>query len=74
MPIVAMISQTNLIGESDLSQEGGGASIFVPVVPDSPVNLQPVASEITKTQLKFTWSDGTYNGGKAILDYKVEYD
>jgi len=73
MPIYAKIVAANLIGESDQSIEGTGSQVFVPVVPEAPISLQPTPSEITKTQASFTWSDGA-NGGKPILDYLVLYD
>jgi hypothetical protein len=73
MPIVAKVTQINVIGESDMSDEGTGSSIFVPVEPEPPINLLENQSEITKTTVSFVWSDGE-NGGKPILDYKVEYD
>jgi len=57
-----------------MSDEGTGSSVFVPVVPDASISLLPVLSEITLTQVSFTWSDGAYNGGKPILDYRVSYD
>lgn len=72
--IYAKVVQVNSIGASQMSDAGTGASVFVPVVPDAPVTLLPVLSEISLTQVSFTWSDGAYNGGKPILDYQVSYD
>jgi hypothetical protein len=72
-PILVKVTQVNVIGESEMSAEGSGASIFVPVVPEAPINMVEISSEVTKTTASFAWSDGA-NGGKPILDYMVEYD
>lgn len=49
MPIYAKIIAINIIGVSDESDEGTGSEIFVPVVPDAPISLQPTPSKVTKT-------------------------
>jgi hypothetical protein len=73
MPIIAKIIAFNIIGESDVSEQGTGSEVFVPVIPGAPISLQPSPSEITKTTASFTWSDST-DGGKPIIDYKILSD
>ena len=53
-----------------MSEEGNGSSIFVPVVPDAPLNLY--SAEVTLNSVKLVWSDGVYNGGKPISGYTLE--
>ena len=68
--IEAKVTQVNIQGESDMSAAGAGASIFVPVVPDAPINLY--GAEITLSGVKLTWADGVYNGGKTVTAYSLE--
>jgi hypothetical protein len=43
-------------------------------VPDSPVNLQNDPSVTRNNVLRFTWQDGSSDGGSSILDYRITYD
>jgi hypothetical protein len=43
-------------------------------VPDAPINLANDADVSTATQIKITWDDGVFNGGKIVTDYRVTYD
>jgi len=42
-------------------------------VPDAPVSLSNVPSITTAYQIGLTWTEGAYNGGSPVLDYKVSY-
>jgi hypothetical protein len=68
--ILAKVTQVNIQGMSEMSEEGSGSSIFVPVVPDAPLNLY--SAEVTLNTVKLAWSDGAYNGGKPISSYTLE--
>ena len=63
----------NLIGDSDVSNVGGGA--ILPSTPGAPTNLVKNNSQITIDQVSFTWSAPEDDGGASILSYSVEmYD
>jgi hypothetical protein len=52
-----------------MSQVGAGANLVTN--PDAPVNIFEVLASRTLTTLGIQWSDGPYNGGDYILDYRV---
>jgi hypothetical protein len=54
---------------SPASSEGNGAKIITN--PDAPVNLQNDADSSTGTQIRFTWEEGTANGGSEVIDYSI---
>ena len=62
----------NAYGSSQLSQAGNGGVIVL--VPDAPLNLQNDKSTTSKSVIRFTWSDGSSDGGTAIIDYRISYD
>jgi hypothetical protein len=72
--VVAKVIAVNVIGESEISDEGSGASIFVPVVPDAPKSLSHNPSGTSMTTASFSWSNGASNGGKPVLDYLIEFN
>ena len=43
-------------------------------MPDAPLTLVNDATVTDETQIKFSWSDGAYDGGSSIIDYTVLYD
>jgi hypothetical protein len=67
--IWAKVSAVNFYGETDLSTEGNNANYYR--VPDAPINLAENTAARTSTTNGITWSDGTNNGGLAILDYRI---
>jgi hypothetical protein len=72
--IYAKVVAFNTIGESPESSESNGATVFVVVEPDAPVNLQRDNGATTTSIAALKWSDGAYNGGDPIIDYRVSYD
>jgi hypothetical protein len=66
------VVSVNIYGESVESSAGNGA--VIQLVPDSPVNLANDATTTTDTLIKFTWDDGSSNGGTSVLDYDIYYD
>ena len=63
---------TNIKGDSEVSELGGGAIILR--VPDMPVALQN-EPDITKgEQFGLTWVAGTEQGGAPIIDYQLNFD
>jgi hypothetical protein len=45
--------------------------VLVPDAPVSPINNPAVT---TKSVIGFSWSDGSSNGGTAVIDYRITYD
>lgn len=43
-------------------------------VPDAPINLANDLLITTDKIIRFTWADGTSDGGTPVIDYKVFYD
>lgn len=69
--IWAKIVATNLVGNSEESDEGNGAVILTN--PDAPVSLANDNTSTSASQITLTWSDGASNGGAPIIDYRVLY-
>lgn len=42
-------------------------------VPDAPLTLSNVPSITSGYQIGLTWTEGAYNGGSPVLDYRVSY-
>lgn len=61
----------NSYGDSNESSPGNGAVILT--YPDAPTNVAEVYAERAATSLGLSWSQGSSNGGAAILDYSVSY-
>jgi hypothetical protein len=43
-------------------------------VPDTPISLANDPLTTTDTVIRFTWSDGSSDGGTSVIDYTVYYD
>jgi hypothetical protein len=67
--IYAKVIATNLYGDSTESSEGNGAVITT--TPDAPINLVENTAQRTKSTLGLTWSEGAFNGGATIIDYRI---
>jgi hypothetical protein len=48
-------------------------SVLAAKLPDAPVSLANVAGITTGSQVGLSWSDGAYNGGSPVIDYRVSY-
>jgi hypothetical protein len=72
--VYAKVSAINSVGSSSYSVPGNGAVISMSYPPDAPVSVERNSALTTKTQISFTWEDGSSNGGQTILDYRVSYD
>ena len=72
--VYAKVIAFNTIGQSPESAEGNGATVFVVVEPDAPVNLLRDNGATTISAVGLTWSDGVYDGGDSVIDYRVSYD
>jgi hypothetical protein len=70
--VKAKIISVNIYGDSAISEEGSGA--VIQYVPDAPVNLTNDPTTTSDTVIKFTWDDGSSNGGTPVIDYIVSYD
>jgi len=64
------ISARNNVGSGAFSEP---ISIRAARVADKPTDLQNVASITTAYRVGLDWNEGTYNGGSAVLDYRVSY-
>ena len=67
--VYAKVIATNIYGDSDTSPVGAGANLVTN--PDPPVNLQEYLPDRTISTLGITWSNGAFNGGDVILDYRI---
>lgn len=56
-----------------MSPIGSGAILILSTVPDAPVLTYNIQST-TKTQILVQWTNGAYNGGQTIIDYRISYD
>jgi hypothetical protein len=63
------VQAVNAIGSSQYSEES--ESITAAIVPDAPG--QPNYLTSTKTQVAFTWTAPTYNGGSSLTGYKIAW-
>ena len=70
--IIAQIISVNAYGDSVQVVTGSGA--VVRDVPDAPINLANDPTITTDKVLRFTWVDGTSDGGTPLIDYNVFYD
>lgn len=70
--VFAVVSASNVYGESADSEAGNGATILQ--VPSAPVNLAFDPDVTTKSVIGITWNNGISTGGSPILDYKIYYD
>jgi len=66
--VYAKVLAINARGESQLSQEGNGALLLR--APDAPVLIE-VPELTTSTEIGFSWTDGTWDGGSPVLDWKI---
>lgn len=41
--------------------------------PDAPINLADVPLVTNAYQIGLSWTDGTWNGGSPVIDYKLSY-
>jgi hypothetical protein len=70
--VVAKIVSVNAYGESDQSSQGSGA--VIQLVADAPISLTNDHSTTTATVIRFTWNDGSSDGGTSVIDYTIFYD
>lgn len=70
--VFATVAAVNIYGTSGPSTVGGGAIIVT--VPNPPLNLQNNSSLTTSTQIGFTWSEPSFDGGKPVISYRINID
>jgi hypothetical protein len=70
--VFANIVAINRFGSSIPSSDGNGAVVVI--VPTAPLNLINYPEITSASQIYFTWSNGAFDGGKPIIDYRVTYD
>ena len=64
------VTARNTVGSSLQSEP---VSIRAAEVPDAPINLVNVPPITTAYQIGLDWDEGVYNGGSAVLDYRVSF-
>lgn len=69
--VYAKIVATNIKGNSAVSDSATGSRILK--VPDAPINLLDDPSVTVSSQIKFSWSEGSGNGGSPVIDYKISF-
>jgi hypothetical protein len=69
--VYVKIVAVNIKGDSEPSLEGNGALLLR--APDAPTQFQNEPTITSLTQIGLSWQDGTWDGGSAILDYKISY-
>jgi hypothetical protein len=69
--IYVQVYSLNVVGTSLASSEGNGAVITT--YPDAPINAVNDALVTDSSTIKFSWSEGSSNGGALINDYRVSY-
>jgi len=67
--VYAKLFATNIYGNSEMSSEGNGA--IITTTPDAPINLAEDYTQRTKSTLGLTWNQAVFNGGAAIIDYRI---
>ena len=60
------------MGTSDIANAGNGGTILTN--PDPPTALANIASSTSASVINFSWTGGLFNGGSAVLDYRVNWD
>jgi hypothetical protein len=48
-------------------------TILAARVPDAPINLLNKAEITAAGVIGISWSDGAYDGGSPVIDYKISY-
>lgn len=61
----------NLIGYSPVSLS---TTVLAAQVPDEPEGLANVVDVTTATQIGLQWTLASFNGGSAVIDYRIWYD
>jgi hypothetical protein len=64
------LTAKNTVGDSLVSDI---ISIRAAEIPDAPLTLSNVPGITTAYQIGLDWSEGTYNGGSPVIDYRVTY-
>ncbi len=64
------VTARNSVGTS---LQSATLAVLAAKVPDAPLSLANNAAVTTALQIGLTWSQGAYNGGVPVLDYRVSY-
>jgi hypothetical protein len=70
--VVAKVVAINSFGASAESATGNGATM--PSVPNAPASLTRDNANTFSTQVVFSWTIPSSNGGAPILDYSIQWD
>lgn len=69
--VVVQVVATNFYGDSETSNQGGSAKIWL--VPEIPLALTN-DTVTNKDLVGITWSDGLNAGGTPVIDFRVSWD
>jgi hypothetical protein len=64
------LTARNSVGDSVYSEQ---ISIRAAKVPDAPLNLRNLSARTSAYQVGLAWDEGAYNGGSAVLDYRITF-
>lgn len=67
--LFAKVKAENIYGETELSTESAG--VIYLREPDSPISVIEDRTAKTDSIINLVWTDGSNNGGTAIIDYRV---
>ena len=70
--IFAQVIACNVYGCSPISSAGNGGVIVL--VPNAPVNLVNDPVTTSAYTIRFTWNQGSSDGGTPVIDYAIYYD
>lgn len=65
------VESRNAYGYSQLSSE---LVVVASSAPDAPKNLANLSAVTSSTQIGISWTQGSYNGGSPVIDYRISSD
>jgi len=65
------VQSRNSIG---YSTDSATLSVIAATYPDAPIDVIRDSATTTETEIGINWSEGLYDGGSPILDYKLYTD
>jgi len=68
---VFVVEARNLVGYSLYSES---TTILAAQIPDQPINLADVPTITLRDQIGLSWSPPVFNGGSAVIDYRIWFD
>jgi len=70
--VFVKIYATNIVNDSGVSNLSLGSTILTN--PDPPLNLVNIPSITSASVIGMSWNQGVFNGGSAVIDYRISWD